>query len=235
MSLKIHYPLRRLLLIALSGAILIMIGHELEIHIMDLEHGVANLGNWAPVGFIGLFVVLTPLFVSVDALCFIAGLLFPLASGELYMITATYLAAALIFVMGRYLFKEKVSALIDRNQKFSGLNVALAQNSFKLMFLLRVTPLPFALLSYAFAVAPVRFRPYLAATSGILIYNGAVVYLGYTMKHIAKLISGNAFQLQIPYPLLVGGLILTLLVLFYVARIAGNSINRLKNNQNPLP
>lgn len=232
MSLKIHYPAGKLLLIVLSGVILIMVGHELEIHVIDLERKVQSLGTLAPVGFIGLFILLTPFFVSVDALCFVAGLLFPLAAGELYMIVATYLAAALIFVFGRFLFKDKVSALVGRNQKLSGLNLTLAQNAFKLMFLLRVTPLPFALLSYAFAVAPVRFWPYLAATSGILIYNGTVVYLGYTMKHIARLASGNA--LQIPYPLLIAGLILTLLVLFYLARIAGKSIDRYTNSQNPL-
>jgi uncharacterized membrane protein YdjX (TVP38/TMEM64 family) len=95
------------------------------------------------------------------------------------------------------------------------------------MFLLRLTPLPFALLSYALAVTQVKFQPYLIATSGILLYNTSQVYMGYTTKHLAGLVSGTAKQSGVSYPLLVLGVVISLLVLFYVTNIAGETINRL--------
>lgn len=204
-----------------------LIGHELEMHLPDVEHWVQNLGPWAPLGFIGLFVASTPFFVSVDALCFAAGLLFPITGGEFYIIISTYLAAALIFGLGRYLFRQKVARFIAKHKKFAALDAALGEQTFKLMFLLRLTPLPFAMLSYAFAVTQVRFWPYLTATSGILIYNATLVYIGYTAKHIAGLVSGSVTHNSISYPLLLVGLCFTLGVLFYVSALAGRAVKEL--------
>jgi uncharacterized membrane protein YdjX (TVP38/TMEM64 family) len=214
-------------ILAIAG-IIVVIGHELELHLPDLELWIQNLGAFAPLGFIALFVLLTPFFVSVDTLCFAAGLLFSIGAAELYMTIATYLAAALIFFLGRYLFKDKVITIIAGHKQFAALDAALNSKSFKLMFLLRLTPLPFALLSYALAVTRVRFWPYLLATSGILIYNGGLVYIGYTAKHLAGLVSGSAKQSSISYPLLMLGLLISLAVLVYAAKLAGNTIKQLE-------
>jgi uncharacterized membrane protein YdjX (TVP38/TMEM64 family) len=227
MKKKITQLTKKLLPLVPVIGILILIGHEMELHLPNIEHWIQNLGPWAPLGFIGLFVLLTPFFVSVDALCFTAGLLFPISAGEIYIVISTYLAAALIFVSGRYLFRQKVVNFIAKNKRFSRLDAALGNQAFKLMFLLRLTPLPFAMLSYAFAVAPVRFWTYLTATSGILIYNVTLVYIGYTTKHIAGLVSHSSAQPAVSYPLLVAGLLLTLGVLFYVSKLAGKTLNEL--------
>jgi len=213
-------------ILAVAGVILI-IGHELELYLPDLELWIQSLGALAPLGFILLFVVLTPVFVSVDTLCFAAGLLFSIGSGVLYIIIATYLAAMLIFFLGRYLFKDRVITLIAKHKPLIALDTAINKQPFKLMFLLRLTPLPFALLSYALAVTKVRFWPYLSATSGILIYNCSLVYMGYTTKHLTGLVSGSAKQSDVSYPLLALGVVISLLVLFYVTKIAGETINRL--------
>ena len=163
MPTKMSQLTRKLLPLVPAAGALVLIEHELELHLPDIELWVQNLGLWAPLGFISLFVVLTPFFVSVDALCFAAGLLFSLGAGEFFIIISTYLAAAFIFVLGRYLFRQKVVSFIEKHKKIAVLNADLGNQTFKLMFLLRLTPLPFALLSYAFAVAQVRFWPYLMA------------------------------------------------------------------------
>ena len=91
------------------------------------------------------------------------------------IIIATYVAAALIFFIGRYLLRNKVLIFIAEHKRFAALDAVISGNdAFKLMLLLRLTPLPFAMLSYALSVTEVKFWPYLAATSGILIYNGAI-------------------------------------------------------------
>jgi len=227
MQLKNMSITRKLsVILALAGVILV-IGHELELYLPDLELWIEKLGAFAPLGFIALFVVLTPFFVSVDTLCFAAGLLFSIGAGELYIIIATYMASALIFFLGRYLIKDRVIAFISKHKHLAALDTAINSQPLKLMFLLRLTPLPFAMLSYALSVTQVRFWPYLAATSGILIYNTSLVYMGYTTKHLAGLVSGSAKQSGVSYPLLASGVVISLLVLFYVTKIAGETINRL--------
>ena len=222
---------RKLSVILALASVILIIVHELELYLPDLELWVQNLGAAAPVGFVALFVVLTPVFVSVDTLCFAAGLLFSFAAGELYIIISTYLAAAVIFFLGRYLIKDRVIAFISRHKHLAALDTAINDQPFKLMFLLRLTPLPFAMLSYALSVTEVKFRDYLCATSGILIYNTSLVYMGFTTKHLAGLVSGSTKQSSVSYPLLALGVIIALLVLTYVTKVASETINRLSSEK----
>ena len=225
---------RKLSVILGISSVILIIGHELELYLPDLELWIQKLGAFAPLGFIALFVVLTPVFISVDTLCFAAGLLFSLGAAQVYMIIATYLASALIFFLGRYAFKDRVVTLIAKHKQLATLDTTISRQPFKLMFLLRLTPLPFAMLSYAFSVTEARFWPYLGATSGILIYNASLVYMGYTTKHLAGLVSGSAKQSGVSFPLLAFGVVISLLVLYYVTKIAGETIHRL-NLENSEP
>ena len=220
---------RKLSVILGISSVILIIGHELELYLPDLELWIQTLGAFAPLGFIALFVVLTPVFISVDTLCFAAGLLFSLGAAQVYMIIATYLASALIFFLGRYAFKDRVVTLIAKHKQLATLDATISRQPFKLMFLLRLTPLPFAMLSYAFSVTEARFWPYLGATSGILIYNASLVYMGYTTKHLAGLVSGSAKQSGVSYPLLALGVVISVLVLYYVTKIARETINQLSS------
>lgn len=219
--------IKKLAMALIFVGIVLLIGHGLELYLPDLEVRIQGMGAFAPLGFIALFVVLTPFFISVDALCFAAGLLFPIAAGEFYIIIATYLSAAVIFLLGRYLLRDRVLMFLAKRKHFSELDQVIKDNELKLMFLLRLIPLPFAMLSYAFSVTQVRFWPYLAASSGVLIYNISLVYFGYTTKHLSGLISGASSQSGVSYPLLALGLVVSVAVLIYVAKIAGKTVKRL--------
>lgn len=219
---------RKLSVVLVFIGIILLIGHLLELYLPDLEVWVQDMGVFAPLGFILLFFVLAPIFVSVDALCFTAGILFPITTGELAVIVATYLSAALIFFLGRDLVRERVLAFIASHQRFATLDkIISSDNAFKLMFLLRLTPLPFALLSYALSVTEVKFWPYLGATTGILVYNGSLVYLGYSTKHLSGLIKGAAQTGFVSNAMLGFGLLVLLAILIYVAKIAGDTLKQL--------
>lgn len=218
----------RKLIIALGiASLILLVSHELKLYLPDLETWIQGMGIFAPLGFVTLFAVLTPFFVSVDALCFAAGMLFPILTGELAVITATYLSATVIFYLGQDLMREKVQTLIAQHKRLTQLDKAITgDNAFKLMFLLRLTPLPFALLSYTLSVIGVRFWSYLAATTGILVYNSTLVYLGYTAKHLTGFI-GTTNKGMTSFPLLILGLLLLVGALAYVAKVAGDTIKGL--------
>ena len=183
----------RLLLIAGGIVLLTLIAHWFEFYIPRIEIWIKDLGALAPVAFILFFAMATPLFMSVDALCVAAGVLFPLNTGSLYIIISTYLASSIIFLLGRYFFRNKVKIFLDKQPKMQQLDSLLAKDGLKIMFLLRLLPLPFALLSYALSITQVSFKDYFVSTSGILIYNLSLVYFGYTAKHVTTSI--NAIQI----------------------------------------
>lgn len=203
--------------------LVLLIGYEFELYLPDLEVRIGGWGFFAPMGFIFLFMMLSPIFVSVDALSFAAGVLFPIVTAELTVMIATYLSSAVMFFLGRYFMRERVLALIEGQKRFAALDKAISgDNAFKLMLLLRLTPIPFAMLSYALSVTQVKFQPYLVATSGILVYNGSLAYFGYATKHLTGLTGGLSQTGVISHPLLIFGLFILVAVLIYVAKIAGN-------------
>jgi uncharacterized membrane protein YdjX (TVP38/TMEM64 family) len=212
---------QKILLVLLLGGLVLWAAYEFKHYLPDLEVRIAELGVYAPVVFVLMFTLLTPLLVSVDALCFTAGVMFPLLMGELAIGIATYLSAALIFFMGKYLVRARVLGFMATHPRFTIVDkIARSDHAFKLMLLLRLTPLPFAPLSYALSVTQVKFWPYLLATTGILIYNGNLVYLGYATKHIAGAIGGNTPADVNTHTLMVAGGLLLLAVLAYIVRMA---------------
>jgi len=213
---------RKLSAILVFVGLVLLIGHELELYLPDVEVWIEGLGIFAPLGFILLFTLLAPVFVSVDALSFAAGVLFPLVTAEGVVMLATYLSATVIFFLGRDFLRTRVMAFIAGHQRFAALDKAISgDHAFKLMLLLRLTPLPFALVSYALSVTDVKFRPYLAATSGILVYNGSLVYFGYATKHLTGLARDTEPAGFLSHAPLVLGLFILIAVLAYVAKMAG--------------
>ncbi len=219
------------LLLAIGCIILLgLAAHWFEFYIPRIENWIKSLGALGPAFFILLFTVATPFFLSVDALCVAAGVLFPLSTGSFYIIISTYLAATVMFVLGRYFFQDKVKELLTKHKTLENIDTLLVDNDFKIMFLLRLLPLPFALLSYTFSVSQVKFKPYIMSSSGILIYNIALVYFGYTAKHIASIASATASASSVNYPLLGFGAISILFILAMIVRTVRKMIDKIASN-----
>ena len=225
---KSHHPLVRLAVTAAMVVALIFIGYWLEHHVAAIEGWLQGLGHWAGAGFIALFLVLTPFLFSVDLLCVIAGALFALPAAISYVLIATMLAAALIFVIGRHLAQQQVQLLLDRHPKLAMFNQLIGKGEFKILFLIRLLPLPFALTSYLFSVSRARFLPYWLATCGIFFYNGALTYFGYLAGHMSKQLSQGEAYSGPQMVMLIAGVMVALLVLAMVIHYAKGEIARLQ-------
>ncbi|OQK17931.1 hypothetical protein AU255_08740 [Methyloprofundus sedimenti] len=228
-SLHNHtYSTRRIFTSIVVIISVIFIGYWLENHIALIEAGLKELGPWASVGFIALFIVLTPFFFSVDVLCVIAGTLFTLSDAIVYVMIATMLASAVIFYLGRYVVREKAQKLLQQHPKLNMLNQIIDENGFKVIFLLRLLPIPFALLSYVFSISRIRFLPYWIATTGLFIYNTALVYFGYLAGHFSdQLVKGASYEG--PHNvLLFGGVFACALVIFIISKVAKHQLSQMQ-------
>ncbi len=216
-------------LMMITGGIIVfsLIAHWFEWYMPRLELWILSLGSLAPIVFVVLFAVTTPFFLSVDALCVAAGVLFPLGPGGFYIVIATFVSASVIFVLGRYFFRDRVSRVLESHPKLKRLDGLLGEDGFKVLFLLRLLPLPFALLSYALSVTRVRFVPYIISTSGILLYNLALVYFGYTAKHLTSAGMNLQAENTVDYPLLIVGLFAVLIGLSLVVHRARTMIGKI--------
>lgn len=81
------------------------------------------------------------------------------------IVLASNLGAALAFALGRTLLRARVHAWVRARPRLAAVEGAIGAESFRLVFLLRLTPLvPFNALNYALGVTPIRFAPYALAT-----------------------------------------------------------------------
>jgi uncharacterized membrane protein YdjX (TVP38/TMEM64 family) len=96
------------------------------------------------------------------------------------VLAAAVAAASLAFLIARYLLRQRVRVLLANKRKFAAIDNAVAEEGWKIVFLLRLSPLvPFNVQNYLFGVTGIPFRDYVAATCAGIVPGAALfVYLG---------------------------------------------------------
>ena len=175
---------------------------------------VLSLGVLGIILFILAYVVLTTVLAPVSLLSITAGLAYGPWGVPLVVLSAT-LAAVVAFLLGRHIAHEKVSRWIDRDPRLNSLNIAVSEQGWKVVFLVRLSPLiPFGLQNYLFSLTGVKVVPYAIATAvGILPGSALYVYIGVMGQAMGE--TGT-----IQWVLLSIGLISTVLVAWFVGRRA---------------
>ena len=95
-----------------------------------------------------------------------AGALFGVAKGTALVSTAGATAAGAAFLVVRYTgIRARVAAMLAENKRWSAIDHALGRNSFRVITLLRLSPLmPFSLSNYAYGLTKLEFLPYLGGS-----------------------------------------------------------------------
>jgi uncharacterized membrane protein YdjX (TVP38/TMEM64 family) len=141
---------------------------------------IKDLGAWGMLIFGVVYIVATVLLVPGSVLTVVAGLAFGVAIGFLVVVVSATIGATLAFLIARYLVHKRVEALLARRPKFKAVNAAVSEAGWKIVGLLRLSPLvPFNLQNYFYGITDVKLIQYVPATfvgimPGTLLY----VYLG---------------------------------------------------------
>jgi len=156
--------------------------------------------------------------------------------GMLLVSPVSALAATLAFALGRSLARPWVQRRMERHPRFSAIDAAIGETGFKIVFLLRLSPIfPFNLLNYALGVTRVRLRDYIAASwLGMLPGTFLYVYLGSLVTNASELLSGSRPSAggwsQVLYW---GGLAATVLATVLITRIARGALARALERSSP--
>ena len=186
-------------------------------------------GAWGMVLFAGGYVIATLLFFPGSLMSIASGVAFGVVWGTLIALTSATVGASLAFLIGRYLARDLFQQWAADYETFQALDAAIAQNDWKVIGLLRLSPLvPFNLSNYFFGLTGARFWAY-AVSSFVGMLPGAVlyVYLGHVGK--ATLTEGRSTRSPQEIALLVLGLVATIAVAWYLTRLANQELaNRRK-------
>lgn len=204
-------------LAALAGLFLLLRRVDLRPWLAWVE----GFGPWAPAAFILLYGLSALLLIPGSLLTMAAGAVFGLGPGVVHVTLGSNLAANAAFLLGRFLLRERVEAAVERRPVFSAVSGAVAAEGWKMVLLLRLTPvLPFALLNYALGLTRVSWRQY-AAASAVGMVPGTVVYVYVGHALGAAALQGEGRERgPAEWALLLLGLAATAVVAVVITRVA---------------
>jgi len=187
---------------------------------------IQNLGFWAPIIFILIYIIATVLLISGAVLTLGAGAIFGLVKGYVYVSIASTLGATAAFLIGRYLAREWVAKQIENKPRFQAVDGAVAKQGWKIVGLTRLSPVfPFVFLNYAFSITQVSTRDYiLASWLGMLPGTLMYIYLGSLAKDLASLGTTTQENNNLVWILRIIGLIATVAVTLYITKIAKQAL-----------
>lgn len=194
---------------------------------LALVEWIRSAGALGVLVFALAYVLATLLLLPGSLLTASAGFTFGPALGTLVVSPVSALAATLAFLLGRSVARGWVTRRIARYPRFAVVDRAIGESGFKMVLLLRLSPLfPFSLLNYALGLTSVRARDYVAASLlGMLPVTFLYVYLGSVVTSAGELLGGARPAAGLGMHLLrAGGLLATVLVVALITRVARQAL-----------
>jgi uncharacterized membrane protein YdjX (TVP38/TMEM64 family) len=191
---------------------------------------VAQMGVVGIFIFIGVYAVATVLLAPGAILTIGAGFAFGLWKGFLAVSAGATLGASLAFLVARFIARDKIQTMAQRNDKFRRIDTAIGKQGPKLIFLLRLSPvIPFNLSNYFYGLTSVRFWPYvLASWIGMMPGTFLYVYIGTAGKAaVSAAAGGEVVERGWQYWTFVSvGLVATATVTIWVTKIARDALQK---------
>ena len=152
-----------------------------------------GLGIWGPVFVAAFYIVACILFLPGSVLTLGAGFIFKLLVGTITVSIGSTLGACAAFLVGRTVGRDWVAKKVAKNEKFTAIDNAVGQEGFKIVLLIRLSPVfPFNLLNYAFGLTKVSFAKYaLGSWIGMLPGTIMYAYFGAGLRSLADAAAGK--------------------------------------------
>jgi uncharacterized membrane protein YdjX (TVP38/TMEM64 family) len=203
-----------------------------------LQNVVQQVKEMGPIGmlYFGFVYTLVDLLaIPAFPLTTSAGYLFGFQYGTLIVLTSASIAAAISFGIGRTFLRSYVEKILDDMPQFKKLDKAIGKEGFKLILLLRLSPIfPFALSNYVYGVTRIKFWPYFWGTMiGFAPGTLAYVYTGEIGKALTLNSSSSTGDLSEPWYVYAIGLALLIGFLKIASDVATGIIRKLEEeNEN---
>ena len=218
-----------LLVLAAVAAVAAVRLLPLDAWLTGFQQWVAGKGVWGGALYALVYVACALLFVPGSLLTIGAGLVFGVLWGTVVVSVAATTTAALAFLIARHLARARVEAMARRHQRFEAIDRAIAEKGWKVVALLRLSPVvPFSVSNYLYGLTPVRFVPYVV-TSWAAMLPGTLLYVWLGAAGGAAAAAGRG-EGRSPWEwaLLAAGLAATVLVTVVLTRAARQELQKMR-------
>lgn len=195
-----------------------------------LQQAATQIESMGPTGYLYfgvLYTIAEILAVPATPLTASAGYLFGLFPGTITVLVSATIAAAVSFAIGRTALRSWAESLASNNAQWRAIDKAVSKEGFKVVLLLRLSPLlPFALSNYLYALTSIKFTEYIAATFlGFAPGTFGIVYAGSAGKDLLNGSNG------IPWYVYVGGAACIALAGQTIGKIASEAVKDIEEEE----
>jgi uncharacterized membrane protein YdjX (TVP38/TMEM64 family) len=216
-----------LVLAAIAAAIMYLPVAALVTRLAETARGAGAAGLAV---FVAAYVISTVALIPGSLLTLVAGFVYGPLWGLLVVSPASVAAASVAFLLGRTLLRDWAARKVARSPQAHAIDVAVEREGFKLVLLLRMSPvIPFSLLNYALSLTRISFGTYvLASFIGMLPGTALYVYLGSLAPAAASLTASTSQGGPAQRLLYVVGLTATIAAAVVSTRIARRAMKDAK-------
>lgn len=184
----------------------------------DICANLECLGKWAPLGFIGLYILAVVFAIPGSALTALAGVLFGSLWGFVYVSIASTIGATLAFLIARYLARDFIYEKLSGRPAFIKLDDMSEKYGVWIVAIVRLVPVfPFNLVNYGLGLTRVSLSNYVFF-SWLFMLPGTFLYVA-GGDAIRRAVSEGA----VPWKLIIIVGILAIL-LYFIARKIKNRL-----------
>jgi uncharacterized membrane protein YdjX (TVP38/TMEM64 family) len=205
--------------------VLVGFGFLLRTHYGTIEAWLSGLGPAAPLAFLGIQVIAVPLMFPVSVLGFLCGALFGFAAGTGLMFVGGLASASIMFAIARGLAAERVRRYAAARPRLRRFLEEADRDSLRLMVLVRLSPLHFALASYLLGASRARFGPYLLATCCVLPSSALQAWVGHSARTVGQRAASGEVTSPWHLALLVVGIVAAVVLIMLLGRMARRALD----------
>lgn len=189
---------------------------------------VMELGPWAPVVFVLIYVVAAVTLAPAFFLTVAGGAVFGVWKGSLLVFVGASLGSSAVYALASPLARTRWMRRVTRDQRVAAVRNAVAGGGVRIMLLLRLSPLvPYSILNYALALSGVRYADFVVALLGMIPAIILYTYYGKVVGDVAALAAGVSPPRGVEYYLLLGvGLVTVAVSTTMITRAARREMER---------
>jgi uncharacterized membrane protein YdjX (TVP38/TMEM64 family) len=198
-----------------------------------LESLLDRLGPFAMVVFAVIYVVDALILGPAWLFALAAGLAFGLVKGGLLVWASATVAAAIGFLMARYLARHRIEHLVKKNEKYEAVDRAIKRHGWKVVLLLRISPLlPYTISNYIYGLTAVDFAHYLIASAiGLVPMVAVYVSIGAAGREAALAAAGGGHHSVVEIVVLAVGIVFTIGAAILIARAARRELAEMRGGK----
>jgi uncharacterized membrane protein YdjX (TVP38/TMEM64 family) len=229
--------LNRKVILLIAVIVIVIIATKLPVKdwLITALEWTEGLGLWGPLFVVVFYVIACVFLLPGSILTLGAGFIFKVALGVVTVSIASTLGACAAFGVGRTIARNWIAGKVANNEKFGAIDEAVAQKGFKIVLLIRLSPIiPFNFLNYAFGLTKISFWRYaLGSWIGMIPGTFMYVYFGAGLRSLADAATGEVETGLAGKLFFWIGLAVTIVVTVFVTRVARNALKQAVPNTNP--